>query len=175
MQNLNQCLVGQITNFIKMSGLRLGQKIGFGLGCVLNTLCASMWFTLISFYFDQVTLSEIVEKASVILTLDIVNRCLKWTDTSRVSSWWVAFWLMVISRFWSDGYRTSTATLYSACEYKIQTPHKAYIFWIAGSSARGSPGTWWASSAPWSASPSSSSPAPSARPAARPRPSTTQS
>ena len=37
-----------------MSGLRLGQKIGFGLGCVLNALCAAMWFSYILLYFDQV-------------------------------------------------------------------------------------------------------------------------
>ena len=84
--NFNQYLVKQNTNSTKMSGFWLGQKIGYGLGCVLNTLCATMWFTLLSFYFDQVTLSEVVEKASVILTLDIVNRCLKWTNITRVSS-----------------------------------------------------------------------------------------
>ena len=42
-----------------MSGLRLAQKIGFGLGCVLNALCAAMWFTYLLLYFDQVILSVV--------------------------------------------------------------------------------------------------------------------
>ena len=38
-----------------MSGLRLGQKLGYGLGHVLNDLCASMWFTYLLLYFHQVS------------------------------------------------------------------------------------------------------------------------
>ena len=42
------------TNYCRMSGLRLGQKLGYGLGHVLNDLCASMWFTYLLLYFHQV-------------------------------------------------------------------------------------------------------------------------
>ena len=38
----------------KMSGLSLGQKLGYGLGHVLNDLCASMWFTYLLLFFQQV-------------------------------------------------------------------------------------------------------------------------
>ena len=37
-----------------MSQLRLGQRLGYGLGHVLNDLCASMWFTYLLLYFHQV-------------------------------------------------------------------------------------------------------------------------
>ena len=48
-----------------MSGLRLSQKIGFGLGCVLNALCAAMWFTYLLLYFDQVILSVVSIKGMI--------------------------------------------------------------------------------------------------------------
>ena len=37
-----------------MSQLRLGQRLGYGLGHVLNDLCASMWFTYLLLYYHQV-------------------------------------------------------------------------------------------------------------------------
>ena len=37
-----------------MSELSLGQKLGYGLGHVLNDLCASMWFTYLLLFFHQV-------------------------------------------------------------------------------------------------------------------------
>ena len=37
-----------------MSELSLGQKLGYGLGHVLNDLCASMWFTYLLLFFHKV-------------------------------------------------------------------------------------------------------------------------
>ena len=44
-----------------MSELSLGQKLGYGLGHVLNDLCASMWFTYLLLFFHQVSRNRGVE------------------------------------------------------------------------------------------------------------------
>ena len=41
-----------------MSELSLGQKLGYGLGHVLNDLCASMWFTYLLLFFHKVLLFD---------------------------------------------------------------------------------------------------------------------
>ena len=41
-----------------MSELSLGQKLGYGLGHVLNDLCASMWFTYLLLFFHQVRMGQ---------------------------------------------------------------------------------------------------------------------
>jgi len=41
-------------NIIKMDRLSISRKLGYGLGHILNDLCASMWFTYLLLFFHKV-------------------------------------------------------------------------------------------------------------------------